>query len=79
MFFCYIPQVFDATNTTRARRAMIYDVCTVKHSYKTFFVESLCIDKNIIEANIKVRSAPMSFIYMKKKNNNEMHYNQTFQ
>jgi len=45
--------VFDATNTSRTRRHMIYDICTIDNSYKTFFVESVCTDPNIIEANIK--------------------------
>ena len=47
-------QVFDATNTTRKRRDFIYEYCTNKHSYKTFFVESVCFDPKIIEANIRV-------------------------
>ena len=47
-------QVFDATNTTRMRRDFIFEYCTNKHSYKTFFVESVCYDEKIIEANIKV-------------------------
>ena len=47
-------QVFDATNTTRSRRQLIYEFLTVNHSYKTFFVESVCTDARIIEANIKV-------------------------
>ena len=51
-----MSQVFDATNTTRSRRQMIYDFCTVDHSYKTFYVESVCEDPSIIEANIKVRT-----------------------
>ncbi|KAK2173714.1 hypothetical protein NP493_854g01030 [Ridgeia piscesae] len=45
--------VFDATNTTRSRRQLIYEFLTVNHSYKTFFVESVCTDARIIEANIK--------------------------
>lgn len=44
--------VFDATNTSRTRRQFIYDFCTVQRSYKTFFVESVCKDPKIIEANI---------------------------
>ena len=47
-------QVFDATNTTTKRRAMILDYLTYQHAYKTFFVESLCTDPTIIEANIMV-------------------------
>jgi len=44
--------VFDATNTSRKRRAMILQYLSVQHSYKTFFVESVCEDPQIIEANI---------------------------
>jgi broad specificity phosphatase PhoE/predicted kinase len=44
--------VFDATNTSRKRRQYIFDFCTIKHCYKTFFVESVCDDPKIIEANI---------------------------
>ena len=50
----YDLQVFDATNTTRSRRQLIYEFLTVNHSYKTFFVESVCTDVRIIEANITV-------------------------
>ena len=35
---------------------MILDYLSVQHSYKTFFVESVCEDPKIIEANIKVSS-----------------------
>ncbi len=52
-----VPQVFDATNTTRKRRDFIFEYCTNKHSYKTFFVESVCYDQKIIDANIKVGDA----------------------
>ena len=58
--------MFDATNTTQARRHMVYEVCTVENSYKTFFVESVCTSAEIIDANIKVFpefsiSAPWAF------------------
>lgn len=44
--------VFDATNTAASRRRFIYEYCTLKNSYKTFFVESICDDPKIIEANV---------------------------
>lgn len=44
--------VFDATNTTRERREMIHQFA-LEHSYKIFFVESLCDDPDIIAENIK--------------------------
>jgi len=48
-------QVFDATNTTRERRAMVYDEIVKKNGYKLFFVESICDDPNIVEQNIMAR------------------------
>lgn len=44
--------VFDATNSTRDRRNMIYDIVVRKMGYKLFFVESICDDPLIIEQNI---------------------------
>nr|XP_038937938.1 6-phosphofructo-2-kinase/fructose-2,6-bisphosphatase 4 isoform X2 [Rattus norvegicus] len=43
--------VFDATNTTRERRAMIFNFGE-QNGYKTFFVESICVDPEVIAANI---------------------------
>ena len=50
----FMLQVFDATNTVATRRRFIFEYCTLKNSYKTFFVESICDDPKIIEANIMV-------------------------
>uniref|UniRef100_A0A8C1DFE6 6-phosphofructo-2-kinase/fructose-2,6-biphosphatase 4b n=1 Tax=Cyprinus carpio carpio TaxID=630221 RepID=A0A8C1DFE6_CYPCA len=44
-------QVFDATNTTRERRATITRFAE-QNGYKVFFVESVCEDPNIITENI---------------------------
>ncbi|XP_021950362.1 6-phosphofructo-2-kinase/fructose-2,6-bisphosphatase isoform X3 [Folsomia candida] len=44
--------VFDATNTTRDRRKIIYEWIVQKTGYKLFFVESVCDDPNIVEQNI---------------------------
>ncbi|XP_060039352.1 6-phosphofructo-2-kinase/fructose-2,6-bisphosphatase 1 isoform X2 [Erinaceus europaeus] len=44
--------VFDATNTTRERRSMILQFAK-QHSYKAFFIESICNDPGIIAENIK--------------------------
>ena len=46
--------VYDATNTTYDRRQLIYETVVEKFGYKLFFVESICCDPNIIEANIRV-------------------------
>ncbi|KAK3750513.1 hypothetical protein RRG08_053882 [Elysia crispata] len=44
--------VVDATNTTRNRREILVDMFTVKRNFKLFFVESVCDEPAIIEANI---------------------------
>uniref|UniRef100_A0A8C9FN14 6-phosphofructo-2-kinase/fructose-2,6-biphosphatase 1 n=1 Tax=Pavo cristatus TaxID=9049 RepID=A0A8C9FN14_PAVCR len=44
--------VFDATNTTRERRALILQFAK-ENGYKVLFVESICDDPAIIEENIK--------------------------
>ena len=44
--------VFDATNTTRERRRYLYQRVVVEKGFKLFFVESICNDPEIIEANI---------------------------
>ncbi len=46
--------IFDATNTTRERRQLIYDYCTQTYCFRVFFVESICDSLEIIEANILV-------------------------
>ncbi|XP_046334691.1 6-phosphofructo-2-kinase/fructose-2,6-bisphosphatase 3-like isoform X3 [Haliotis rufescens] len=45
--------VVDATNTTRERRKMLVNMFTVEHQFKLFFVESICDDPEVVEANIK--------------------------
>lgn len=52
----HFHQVIDATNTTQERRRMLVHHCTEKHQFKLFFVESVCDDPKIIEANILVRN-----------------------
>ncbi|KAM6289263.1 6-phosphofructo-2-kinase/fructose-2,6-bisphosphatase-like [Aegotheles albertisi] len=44
--------VFDATNTTRERRALILRFAK-ENGYKVLFIESICDDPKIIEENIK--------------------------
>ncbi|XP_077467266.1 6-phosphofructo-2-kinase/fructose-2,6-bisphosphatase-like [Stigmatopora argus] len=44
--------VFDATNTTRERRAIISSFAK-ERGYKVFFVESICDDPEIITENVK--------------------------
>lgn len=45
--------VYDATNTTYSRRAMIHEYVVLKYGFKLFFVESCCSDPRIIEANVR--------------------------
>ncbi|XP_034140704.1 6-phosphofructo-2-kinase/fructose-2,6-bisphosphatase 1 [Drosophila guanche] len=44
--------VFDATNSTRDRRQLIYNIVVKQHGFRLFFVESICDDPQIIEQNI---------------------------
>lgn len=45
--------VYDATNTTYQRRQLIFDTVVEKYGFKLFFVESICEDPAIVEANIR--------------------------
>eukprot|EP00088_Acartia_fossae_P071247 TRINITY_DN9746_c0_g1_i10.p1 TRINITY_DN9746_c0_g1~~TRINITY_DN9746_c0_g1_i10.p1 ORF type:complete len:484 (+),score=96.83 TRINITY_DN9746_c0_g1_i10:51-1502(+) len=44
--------IFDATNSTRDRRQMIYDTVVVKSGFKCLFLESICDNLQLIETNI---------------------------
>ncbi|KAL3853720.1 hypothetical protein ACJMK2_017238 [Sinanodonta woodiana] len=44
--------VVDATNTTRDRRKLLVELICENNNFKLFFVESICDDPEIIEANI---------------------------
>ncbi|KAJ1813647.1 Fructose-2,6-bisphosphatase, partial [Coemansia sp. RSA 2598] len=44
--------IYDATNSTRARRKMIYDECQ-KHDVEVMFCESWCDDNDLIDMNIR--------------------------
>lgn len=45
--------IFDATNTSRERRQIIHDYCTKTYCFRLFWVESLCDDPKVIEANVR--------------------------
>merc|ERR1719300_1816007 len=61
--------VFDATNTTRQRRELLHSKVVTERGYKLFFVESICEDKAIIEANIReVKVTSPDYIAMGDKN-----------
>src|SRR5262245_43838409 len=44
--------IYDATNSTRARRQLVSDTC-LKHHLPLVFVESICDDPTVIEATIR--------------------------
>ena len=44
--------IFDATNTTRERRQIIFDTVVVKNQFKCLFLESICDNPQLIETNI---------------------------
>ncbi|VDN86659.1 unnamed protein product [Brugia pahangi] len=53
----FFIQVFDATNTTRERRRWLTNFCHREDRdppFRLFFVESICDDPDIINANITV-------------------------
>jgi len=43
--------IFDATNTTKERRDFVFSECNA-HGIKTFFIESICDDPEVVEQNI---------------------------
>ena len=45
--------VFDATNTTRDRRKLLHQRVVKEKGFKLFFIESICTDEKIIDANIR--------------------------
>ena len=55
--FLFPIQVIDATNTTRSRRKMLCQLIAEHHNFRLFFIESICDDPGIIEANILVSRA----------------------
>ncbi|XP_056001487.1 6-phosphofructo-2-kinase/fructose-2,6-bisphosphatase 1-like isoform X6 [Ostrea edulis] len=59
--------VLDATNTTRERRKLLFDIIQVQYKFKLFFVESICDDPTIVEANVlEVKICSPDYIGMNK-------------
>ncbi|XP_053377618.1 6-phosphofructo-2-kinase/fructose-2,6-bisphosphatase 4-like isoform X4 [Mercenaria mercenaria] len=78
--------VIDATNTTRERRRLLNDIICNKNGFRLFFVESICDDLNIIEANIlEVKVCSPDYLGMDKNEAVEdfmqriEHYRQNYQ
>ena len=46
--------VYDAANITQERRQLIHHIIVNEMGYKLFFIESICNEPKIIEANIMV-------------------------
>lgn len=50
--------VFDATNTTRKRRAAVIARCTERsHALTVTFCESICDDKTVLDGNLRCKAA----------------------
>lgn len=45
--------IFDATNTTRERRKIVFDKIVYKNGLKCMFLESICNSDNIVESNVR--------------------------
>lgn len=45
--------IYDATNSTHDRRALIATRCQREDIHKIIFVESICDDSGLIESNIR--------------------------
>lgn len=46
--------IYDATNSTKDRRDIIYDIVTCRYNYNLLFIESICNKPAILEVNIRV-------------------------
>lgn len=46
--------IYDATNSTKDRRQIIYDTVVHKYDYNLLFIESICNKSAILEVNIRV-------------------------
>ncbi|MGK4008118.1 6-phosphofructo-2-kinase/fructose-2,6-bisphosphatase [Sorangium sp. So ce1036] len=44
--------IYDATNSTRARRNLVMERCK-EHGFPVVFIESICNDESIIETNVR--------------------------
>lgn len=59
--------IYDATNSTKDRREIIYDTVVCKYNYNLLFIESICEESDILEVNIRVRCrsyAHPRFVYI---------------
>src|SRR6185295_18321596 len=48
--------LYDATNSTRERRAFVRDACRA-HGAQVIFIESICDDDAIVDANVRLTKA----------------------
>ena len=47
--------IFDATNTTRVRRAQVIDHCKAAGNFQVVFIESICTDASILDKNYRMK------------------------
>lgn len=49
--------IYDATNSTKDRREIIYDTVVCKYNYNLLFIESICNKPNILDVNIRHKTS----------------------
>lgn len=57
--------IYDATNSTKDRRKIIYDTVVCKYNFNLLFIESICNKPNILEVNIRVSGRLLSPNYFR--------------
>ena len=70
-----LQAIFDATNTTRERRATVYERIVHQHGLKCMFLESICNRwvKSVLQPKYVFRTIKqMSSLFSRKKKMNEM-------
>lgn len=49
--------IYDATNSTKDRREIIFDKVVCKYNYNLVFIESICNKPNILEINVRHKTS----------------------
>lgn len=56
--------IYDATNSTKERREIIYDKVVCKYDYNLLFIESICNLSRILDVNIRVSIKCLDKMYL---------------
>ncbi|KAG9508662.1 6-phosphofructo-2-kinase/fructose-2,6-bisphosphatase 2 [Fragariocoptes setiger] len=59
--------IYDATNTTRERRHLIYQTVVEEYGFELIFIESICDESTILEANIQLKTKSPDYKHMDDK------------